>query len=303
MWCCPNCGSAATFSSADRPWPVAWRCKSCQLSISYREGIPCLAPDLADSTIGFDPKLFQKLNSFEDTNFWFVNRARLIVALLEKYFPSSRDFFEIGCGTGSVLQALRKCFTDLSLAGSELQLNGLRFARQRLGTDVMLLQMDARRIPAIGQFDVIGAFDVLEHIADDQHVLSQIYTALRPGGGAIIAVPQHRWLWSPEDEAACHVRRYARDELEKKIEKAGLRILCTTSFNAILLPLMLASRLRLRLKARNGCHQEALTEIQVGGWINGLLSVALALEVFLTSAGVRWPIGGSRFVVAGKPAT
>jgi hypothetical protein len=48
--------------------------------------------------------------------------------------------------------------------------------------------------------------------------------AARPGGGVILAVPQHPFLWSDFDEKAHHVRRYRRGELEQKTEKAGMRV-------------------------------------------------------------------------------
>jgi SAM-dependent methyltransferase len=256
---------------------------------------------LADIPVGFDLQHFSTLVKFEQSNFWFVNRARLIAALIQKYFPRARDLLEIGSGTGSVLLALRTALPQLTLVGTELHSQGLAFARQRLGPGVVLLQMDARRIAARDEFDVIGAFDVIEHIAEDEHVLNEIFAALKRGGGTIITVPQHPWLWSPEDDAAFHQRRYARGELEAKVEKAGFRIWNSTSFNWLLLPVMVASRLVMILRARHGIGREPLAELKMGNRLNRALSSLLRLEVNLTCAGVRWPVGGSRFVVAQRP--
>ena len=50
------------------------------------------------------------------------------------------------------------------------------------------------------------AFDVIEHIDEDEMVLTQMYKALQPNGGMILTVPQHPFLWSNQDEFACHVR-------------------------------------------------------------------------------------------------
>jgi SAM-dependent methyltransferase len=301
MWCCPNCHGPANFPNARRPWPREWACSACSFVVPCRDGIPYLAPELTDTLTGFDPKLFDTLVKFEQTNFWFVNRARLIAALFRRHFPMARHFFEIGCGTGSVMLALRNALPHLNLAGSELHCHGLAFARRRLGPDAFLLQMDARKIPAREEFEVIGVFDVIEHIAEDKQVLSEIYAALKPGGGTIIAVPQHRWLWSPEDVIAAHQRRYARGELEAKMEQAGFEIRRSTSFNSLLLPLMVASRLVMNLRAWRGKMHAPLAELQMAGWRNRALSSVLALEVGLTSAGMAWPVGGSRFVVAQRP--
>jgi SAM-dependent methyltransferase len=300
MWCCPKCRSAAEFADP-RPWPQGWTCSRCGFALTHRNGIACLGPQISDTAAGFDPALFDILAKFEETSFWFVNRARLIVLLLKRYFPHAGNLLEIGCGTGSVLLALRTAFPQLELAGSELFPQGLEFARKRLNSSVLLLQMDARAIPAISEFDVIGAFDVLEHIGEDERVMRQIYAALKPGGGTIIAVPQHPWLWSPTDDAARHQRRYFRGELESKLQTAGFRIRHSTSFMSLLVPAMIVSRIWLNLKARCGMKLDPLSELQVPAWLNRTFSAIVRLEVALTSAGIKWPLGGSRFVVAQRP--
>jgi len=160
--------------------------------------------------------------------------------------------------------------------------------------------MDARAIPARDHFDVIGAFDVIEHIPEDETVLRAIHAALKPGGGAMIAVPQHPWLWSPLDDAGRHQRRYRRGELEGKLERTGFAVVHSTSFNAVLLPLLVASRALMKRRAARGKAVDPLGETRAPGWLNGVLSMALRAEVALSAAGVRWPAGGSRVVVARK---
>ena len=271
------------------------KCNECGFDPIGKSGILYFAPRLAHSTEGFDPAHFQELEQVEETNFWFVNRARLIVGLLKEYFPTVGSFLEVGCGTGSVLLALRRAFPKLRLVGSELHAPGLEIARKRLN-DVLLVQMNARKIPARSEFDVIGAFDVLEHIADDNEVLEQIHEALRPGGGLLVSVPQHPWLWSHSDDAAHHVRRYARGELELKLARtrSGFRILRSTSFTSLLLPAMMVSR----LLPRRASSVDPLVELRVSGWLNRALSSLLRLEVELTKRGLDWPCGGSRVIVA-----
>jgi SAM-dependent methyltransferase len=303
MWCCPNCRLEADFRDERRPWPSDWVCPACRFCTTYREGLACLAPEIIEAAGTYDPELFGELIRFEESNFWFVNRARFITGLIRKHFPRAGNFLEIGCGTGSILLALRKALPKLNLTGSDPYPHGLAFARRRLGGSVTLVQMDARLIPARSEFDVIGAFDVVEHIREDEDVLAEIRNALKPGGGTIISVPQHPWLWSPADDAACHQRRYARGELERKLERAGLRVLWSTSFNALLLPLMMASRTIMNLRAYRHARPDPWAEFRIAPWLNRALSSVLRLELSLTAAGIRWPLGGSRFVVAHRPLT
>ena len=103
--------------------------------------------------------------------------------------------------------------------------------------------MDARCILFECEFDVVGTFDVLEHLVEDERALAQMFNAARPGGGLLVTVPQHRFLWSESDRFAMHQRRYSRTELRKKVESAGFQIERITSFNSLLLPLMILSRL------------------------------------------------------------
>jgi SAM-dependent methyltransferase len=178
--------------------------------------------------------------------------------------------------------------------GSELHPSGLANARKRLPSAVEFVQMDARNIPAVGVFDLTGAFDVIEHIADDEGVLRGMRAATRTGGGTIVAVPQHPWLWSRADDIAHHQRRYRRGELEAKLRSNGFEILFSSSFTALLLPLMAASRLKGR---SNQTDDDVHREFTLNSHINDLFIAILRAEVRMTLAGWRWPAGGSRIVV------
>ena len=181
--------------------------------------------------------------------------------------------------------------------GSEYFEEGLVYARQRV-PDAEFTQMDAQNIPYESEFDVIGAFDVLEHIKEDEIVLKQMHKALKPGGIAIITVPQHRWLWSAVDEYACHVRRYSSNELHKKAYKAGFEIIRSTSFISVLLPAMYLSRLLKSNKTDMKMDDEA--GLHINPILNKIFELLLGLELLLIRAGVSLPVGGSRLVVARK---
>jgi SAM-dependent methyltransferase len=281
-------------SACQAPLAAGPVCAMCGYRIESRDGFELHAPQVADGAGGYDPAFYAALAALEDDNFWFQARNRLITRAIRRYFPETGTFLEIGCGTGQVLRAIGQALPNARISGSELFLEGLSFAHQRAPA-AHLMQMDATRIPFSEEFDLIGAFDVIEHIEDDAKVLREAHKALRRTGGIILTVPQHPWLWSHQDDMAHHVRRYARHELETKLEDAGFRPIHSTSFVSLLLPAMMLSRM-----GRHRQSDDPLREFRIGRTTNRLLAAACGAECALISAGVRFPVGGSRLVVAKK---
>lgn len=262
-----------------------------------RDGFSSYAPDLAHHGGGFSASFFSDLASLEDGYFWFRARNRLIIWALGEYCSEARSFLEIGCGTGYVLSGLANAYPEVEFHGSEIFTNGLAFAAARQPA-INFMQMDARNIPFVDEFDAIGAFDVLEHVEEDGVVLVQIHNALKSRGIMLLTVPQHDWLWSPIDEYSCHVRRYSVKDLHVKIKAAGFDILRSTSFVTSLLPAMFASRLSHKLFAKNNAKPTA--ESRIHPWLNYLFEKILCAEIALIRSGVDFPCGGSRLVVARK---
>jgi SAM-dependent methyltransferase len=272
-----------------------WRCPQCGWKPAEHDSWAVLAPELARENDSFDAASFAKLAAFEPRHFWFRARNRLLVWTLHKYFPGARRLLEIGCGTAYVLTGIRQALPSLELMGSEALNEGLSFARSRL-PDVPLFQMDARRIPFDAEFDVVGAFDVIEHIDEDEAVLEQMFRAVKPGGGIILTVPQHRFLWSVVDEYSHHRRRYRRRELVGKVQRAGFRVVRATSFVSALLPLFWLSRLRQKKESFNPD-----SEFAISGALNAVLERVLDVERRLIMSGISLPFGTSLLVVAVRP--
>jgi SAM-dependent methyltransferase len=257
-------------------------------------GIPSPALNLREGEGGFRPEYFASLAKLEEAHFWFRARNDLIVWALGKYFPKAVSFLEIGCGTGFVLSGIAEAYPRLALFGIEVYSAGLGFAAGRV-PHAQFMQMDARRIPFEEHFDTVGAFDVLEHIEEDEEVLARIRRALKPGGGLLLTVPQHRWLWSPFDSFSCHVRRYSRNDLHEKLSRAGFEIVRSTSFVSLLLPAMFASRF-----CRKGLEADAdpLNQLRFAPRLDRMLEAMLRVENQLINAGISFPFGGSRLIAA-----
>jgi SAM-dependent methyltransferase len=214
--------------------------------------------------------------------------------MLAAEFPQARNFLEIGCGTGFVLEAIHRELPRLEISGSELFSDGLVFAKRRV-QNATFYQLDARQLPFSEEFDVVGAFDVLEHIPDDELALAQARAAVKQGGGIVVTVPQHRWLWSSLDASSHHQRRYSKSELFGKLRRAGFEPVRSTSFVATLLPIMFLSRIS---QPKSPAEVDLEGELRVGTLANRILSSIMKFEEVTIKRGFPWQFGGSLLVAA-----
>ncbi len=288
MIICPECRFA--FRSNE------YACHRCGYAPVLINGFPAFAPEKANINDGFKPEYFDLLYNIETHSFWFNYRNDLFQYFFKHYFPKAKNFCEIGCGTGNVLSSFADEYPNIQITGSEIYSAALQFVASRTSR-AQLIQADACCFPFENEFDVIGAFDVLEHINHDDIVLKNLHRATKPNGGIILSVPQHNWLWSYEDEAAYHKRRYSRRDLKQKIEKAGFHIERITSFISLLLPLMMASRLKIQLFKK---HYDPVGEIKMPLSVNLFLYKICMLEKKIILHGTNLPFGGSLICIAKK---
>jgi ubiquinone/menaquinone biosynthesis C-methylase UbiE len=276
-----------------------WTCPACGHQPERRDGVVYFAPAFSQGDGGDAIYQHEALVQAEDSHFWFRARTKLLVWALERHFPNMSSLLDVGCGRGSILLAMRRRFPQAVFAGSELLDVPLRFARTRL-PDVDLYQMDARQLPFDREFEVVTSCDVLEHLDDDRAVARQLFRTVVPGGGLIVTVPQHQWLWSAVDIYSHHRRRYERRQLAAVIEQAGFVVERATSFVTALLPIILISR---RRQNQLTPAFDPTAELRIGRVANLASENALALERLMIRAGVSLPIGSSLLIVARRPRT
>jgi SAM-dependent methyltransferase len=279
---CPVCDARFEGST--------WSCPSCAWKAPVHGSVPSLAT--SECVEGFSGEFFEGLRQIEQRHFWFLARNALITWAIRRYFPSARSFLEVGGGNGQVIRAIGRACPAMRLTMSEVFLEGLMAAKAAVdGAD--FVQADVLRLPWDAEFDLIGAFDVLEHIRDHEGAVAQIRRALRPGGGVVITVPQHQWLWTEVDSLSGHERRYSRRQLIGLLEAGGFRMRRITSFVSLLLPAFIAARLRRRTTIEN---TRALFDIPP--LLNRLGHHAMRIEHALIRAGLSFPAGSSLLVVA-----
>jgi SAM-dependent methyltransferase len=221
--------------------------------------------------------------------------------MVDRYsLPSDETkFLDIGCGTGAVIQGIMEN-TSLKITGSEIYLNGLLYAKKKL-PNIEFVQFDVTQGKLPEKFDMIGAFDVIEHIEADVTAISNIYEMLNEGGYLLVTVPQYSFLWSRLDEIVRHKRRYSRKELLSKLRQPGFVISYCSSFLFTLFPLMLVSRIFDRSKKGNKTTEvEFKSRVQFPKILNWIFDKVMRIDEILIDFGISLPYGGSLLVVAKK---
>ncbi|MEA4907947.1 MAG: class I SAM-dependent methyltransferase [Chloroflexi bacterium] len=251
---------------------------------------------------GYDPTYFDPLFAAEQRHFWFLGRNRILLRQLRKAFPRLPQEFqavEIGCGTGNVLRVLEPFCGAAHLTGMDLFSEGLQFARRRVHCG--LVQADLHHPPFARLFDLVGIFDVLEHIPEDEAVLASLRAMLSPRGIVLITVPAYPGLWSYFDEASHHVRRYTRPELVQKLERAGLKVRFCSYSMATIFPMVWLNRKVAAGGAvtdEQDVHDRAVDELRIVPGINAILAGLLSIEAWWLGNFWRLPFGTSLLAVA-----
>jgi SAM-dependent methyltransferase len=151
----------------------------------------------------------------EAGHWWFRSRLAIVLDLV-RAAPLRGPILDVGCGPGPCLEALAG---EHAMIGLDDSPEALRICRAR-GLR-RLVRAAAPHLPfRDGALGGLLALDVLEHIPDDAAALREFARVLRPGGGAILTVPAHGFLFGPHDVAVHHVRRYARSAFARRITAA-----------------------------------------------------------------------------------
>ena len=251
---------------------------------------------------GYDPHYFEMLHRIEDRHFWFVGRREAVLSALRCHVPDlgSRRLFDVGCGSGGLLAFLGR--SGLRLAGAcDVYPESLTLVRRRLQLPLALVDDGVPPPLAPGGHDLIGIFDVLEHLDDDVGTLRALHDGLQPGGVLVATVPAHPWLFDEMDELAYHRRRYSLAGLRDVLRQAGFEVRMISHFMSPLLPALLVLRgLGRAARGKGTARERRALEFRVVPVLNGVLRGVLAVERMAMRL-LPIPFGSSLVAVATRP--
>jgi ubiquinone/menaquinone biosynthesis C-methylase UbiE len=263
-------------------------CHSCQNIIKVNsDNIWDIMPEFSPS--GFPISRCEHLSELEKTHFWFKPRAKLLKKLLNTMSSQKElKILELGSGSGHFTNSIN---SNHDIYGIEGHMEFLNIAR-REGTNVNYFHCDISNIPfADNQFDIILAFDVLEH-TDSKKLLDEAYRLTKPKGQILISVPAFPCLWSKVDEQAGHRLRYTINQMKKELVESGWNMYRKTYYQMLLFPVVFISRKLHSKKPPKVEHKPPKWMNKVFYWVNNL-------EVLLFSK-LNLPFGSSLITIANK---
>jgi SAM-dependent methyltransferase len=241
-------------------------------------------------------KELEEMSALEGDHWWFTGKRLFMRRLLGKRLQNAGAklrILDVGCGTGANAVELSHYG---EVVACDRSLDALRMAAGRGVRN--LCAAAAPDLPfAADSFDVVTAFDIIEHVGDDLTFVRELSRVLVPGGALAIHVPAWPSLWSDHDEILEHKRRYTRCALRNLLLQSGLRIehLGWASC-ALFLPTAAVRWTRRLIRSRRSGVDAGIVPPR----INSILRAVYRIEAELAVT-IGLPFGVSLAAVAVKP--
>lgn len=219
---------------------------------------------------------------------WYRARSELLRTVLEPWIGEPEHVLDVGSADGPSVAWMRE-----------------RGHRVALDVDFDALGPgdvcgSALELPFASEaFDLVAAFDVVEHCEPESQALAELARVLRPGGRMFLAVPAYQWAWTQFDVDAGHYRRYTRKRLASAVAAAGIDVERTTYMFAGTLPIFTAERVLRKLKPAKDEPDTSLPEVS-GPVEKVLMGLCRADRRMLRRRDL--PFGSSVVLVGTKPA-
>ena len=237
---------------------------------------------------------YARLAEYEQSYWWHQGRLEIIQTYMKHVSRNrpSPTILNVGCGTGGTIGILEKFGTVDNVDTSD---DAISFTK-KLGYS-RIVKVDDISLPfEDGAYDIVGAFDVLEHIEDHKSALSEWRRVLKDDGAIVITVPAYQWLWSGHDVTMHHRRRYTMKSLIALAAEADLRPERKSYAIGFSLPLVAGFRFASKIIGR---ADSKASFVPVPRAINKLFTALLKAEAKLHDT-VSLPAGSSLITILRK---
>jgi SAM-dependent methyltransferase len=242
-----------------------------------------------------EQETYRRMAEIQEKHWWYEARRRIIATLIRNIkLPADAKILEVGCGPGANLKMLAR-FGDVT--GMEPDDFSIGHAQKVSGCPVVKGFLPDR-LGVSGPFDLIGAFDVIEHVEADRESLKMIHDTLRKGGHALFTVPAYMFMWSQHDVVNHHKRRYVLPDFRNILKGAGFEIEYISYYNTLLFPLIAGVRMVKNLLKLKDSPDDVIPP----SFVNRVLQEIFALERHIFGCGCfALPFGVSIIAVCRKP--
>jgi SAM-dependent methyltransferase len=156
-------------------------------------------------------------------------RAWLRYDIIQRMMPAGvRSVLEIGCGRGALGVRLARHYAYLGIEPDEASRAVARKRVSAVGAGEVRGSLEGL---SRQQFDLVCAFEVLEHIEDDAAALRDWVSWARPSGWLMLSIPADQHRYGPMDQLVGHFRRYGPAELTELLASCGLNDIVVRRYN------------------------------------------------------------------------
>jgi len=222
---------------------------------------------------------------------WYRGKAKILKSFFGNLVSPDAHVIDIGSADGPAVK-----FIDDTLAtGTGVKL-AMDIVPDGLRPEDILGSVEA--IPlGDATFDIISAFDVIEHVENEALGLSEIFRVLKPGGYFFMSVPAYQWAWSRHDVELHHHRRYTVKRAVKALKNAGFDIEQSSYGFFGTFPLFAVQRLFAKAKNSYSGEVPKVSKAQ-----DAILTALVNLDAKLINSGRSLPWGSSVLVAGRKPS-
>lgn len=240
-----------------------------------------------------NPDAYARYSTESDS--WLHNgRKELIRRILHWHAPKGNteclSILEVGAGVGQNVEVL-KLFGTVDVL--EIDPVGLERLRALAGVHDVFAGTVPCELPRF--YDVIGAFDVIEHIEDDRKAVLWILERLKPGGIFVATVPAFQWLFSDHDRVLGHHRRYSAAVFNALIPEQ-FKVVSASYFNSVLFPAAVLSRIAWLIRRQFVSNKTGKQPVPHGGKLDILLHKLFQADVAAMRPDSRRRFGLSYYV-------